>query len=343
MKQKQLFTTICILCFAVSIKAQDYNPYKSIGKKAKVLTLSHGKYVEFFDTDSIQRIGTVMFNIRTKKVVRLLNAEQVYKKASDNSSASRWYSPDPLAEKYYSQSPYLFALNNPILFNDPDGRDVDPTNLKGRDNLNAFKNLLSTKAGYKLIAQFMPKGSISITIGGKTTTFNFDKQGARAKDNLVLSSQPTSVMAPEGKGNGGMPVVGQTNEYERDNTKEYKELGKDKNYDITKGVTYVVSIDQGRNEEESGSAMAHELSVHVQSNVERVKNIENKIVDGTLKPGTQAYVAQLKTIQNSAGQDHNKLYQNGNANYQNISAQLDKLKNTNQYTELYQKDVNGKY
>lgn len=344
MKQKQLFITICILCFVVSIKAQDYNPYKRIGKKAKVLTLSHGRYVEFFDTDSIQRIGTVMFNIRTKKVVRLLKAEQVYKKASDNSSASRWYSPDPLAEKYYSQSPYLFALNNPILFNDPDGRDVDPTNLKGKENITALQNLLSTKAGYKLIAQFMHKGGvINITIGGKTTTFNFAKEGSRAKDNLVLSSQPTSVMAPEGHGDGGMPIVGHTGEYERDNSKEYKELGKDKNYDITKGVTYVVSLDQGRNEEESGSALAHELSVHVQSNVERVKNIENKIVDGTLKPGTQAYVAQLKAIQNSAGTDHNKLYQNGNGNYLNISAQLDKLKNTNQYTELYKKDINGTY
>jgi len=32
-----------------------------------------------------------------------------------------WLLPDPLAEKYYNISPYAYALNNPILFVDPDG------------------------------------------------------------------------------------------------------------------------------------------------------------------------------------------------------------------------------
>ena len=36
----------------------------------------------------------------------------------------RWWTPDPLAEKYYSTSPYAFCLNNPILYVDPDGREV---------------------------------------------------------------------------------------------------------------------------------------------------------------------------------------------------------------------------
>ncbi|MDR1349023.1 MAG: hypothetical protein LBJ63_11480 [Prevotellaceae bacterium] len=34
----------------------------------------------------------------------------------------RWLSPDPLAEKYYSISPYAFCGNNPINRIDPDGR-----------------------------------------------------------------------------------------------------------------------------------------------------------------------------------------------------------------------------
>jgi len=343
MRTKLLLTTLSITAMMSIAHAQDYNPFKSIGKKAKVLTAYGGRFNEFFDYDSIQRIGSVMFNIRTKKIVKLLNVDATFKKASDNSSSSRWYSIDPMAEKYYSISPYVFALNNPILFNDPEGKDVDPSHLKGKENFNAFKNILSTKAGMALIGQFMHKGGyVEITVGGKTTKFTFDKEGTRAKDNLVLSSQPNSVMAPEGKGNGGVPILGQTNEYERDNSKEYKELGNDKNYDIRKGITYVVSIDQDRNEEESGSTLAHELSVHVQSNIERTNEIESKVMDGTLKPGTKAYNDQLRNIQNSAGADHDKLHQNGNANYQNISAQLDKLKNTNQYSELYQKDVNQK-
>ena len=36
----------------------------------------------------------------------------------------RWLTQDPLAEKYYSISPYAFSLNNPVNFVDPDGREV---------------------------------------------------------------------------------------------------------------------------------------------------------------------------------------------------------------------------
>ena len=124
MKLKQLFITICLLGFAITTKAQEYNPFKSIGKKAKVLTLSHGKYVEFFDTDSIQRIGTVMINTRTKKIVKLLKEEDVHKKTTDNTSVSRWYSPDPMSESYSSLTPYNLVANNPINGIDPDGRDI---------------------------------------------------------------------------------------------------------------------------------------------------------------------------------------------------------------------------
>lgn len=113
--------------------AQGYNPYKSIGKKARVTTLSKGKYVEFFDTDSIQRIGSIIIDIRNKRIVRLLNTDSILKKSSDNSSASRWYSIDPLADKYAQWSPYNFTFNNPIRYVDPDGREpkTDYYNLKG--------------------------------------------------------------------------------------------------------------------------------------------------------------------------------------------------------------------
>ena len=35
----------------------------------------------------------------------------------------QWTSPDPLAEKYYDWSPYVYCIGNPIKFVDPDGRN----------------------------------------------------------------------------------------------------------------------------------------------------------------------------------------------------------------------------
>ena len=49
-------------------------------------------------------------------------------------SEARWYDSllgrtttmDPLAEKYYSLSPYLWCAGNPVKFVDPDGKKVRP-------------------------------------------------------------------------------------------------------------------------------------------------------------------------------------------------------------------------
>jgi len=107
---------------AVICHAQVDNPFESIGKKGKILTLSKGKFVETFDYDSVQRIGSVLINIRTRRVIRLLRSTATFQKFSDNSSASRWWSPDPLGTKFPEWSPYNFVYNNPIRFTDPDGR-----------------------------------------------------------------------------------------------------------------------------------------------------------------------------------------------------------------------------
>ncbi len=115
---------IALTLLPCAVHAQKSNPFQSIGKTAKVHTLSNGRYQETFDDDVLQRVGTVVINRRTKKVVKLLNADSLSNEASDNSTASRWNGIDPLAEKYYSISPYAFVANNPIKYRDIDGRRI---------------------------------------------------------------------------------------------------------------------------------------------------------------------------------------------------------------------------
>lgn len=40
-------------------------------------------------------------------------------------ATGRWFTPDALAEKYHDQSTYTYALNNPIIYIDPDGNQVE--------------------------------------------------------------------------------------------------------------------------------------------------------------------------------------------------------------------------
>jgi RHS repeat-associated protein len=56
----------------------------------------------------------------------------------------RWFSPDPLAEKYYLVSPYNYVFNNPISLFDYDGRDAIITFNRDKDGNITGINISST-------------------------------------------------------------------------------------------------------------------------------------------------------------------------------------------------------
>nr|WP_255369107.1 RHS repeat-associated core domain-containing protein [Flavobacterium sp. fv08] len=52
---------------------------------------------------------------------------------------SRWMNIDPLAEKYNFVSPYAYVVNNPVIFIDPNGKEIFIPNIVGK-NPNGVEN-----------------------------------------------------------------------------------------------------------------------------------------------------------------------------------------------------------
>jgi len=116
MKQKLL---ILMLLTATIASSQTRQPFKNIGQKTTVITLSNGKYDEFFDEDSLQRLGSAVININTHKLTKIKFSQEEIDEL-ENARASRFLSVDPLTGKYPELTPYQYASNRPI-----DGIDLD--------------------------------------------------------------------------------------------------------------------------------------------------------------------------------------------------------------------------
>ncbi|MDR1349027.1 MAG: RHS repeat-associated core domain-containing protein [Prevotellaceae bacterium] len=77
---------------------------------------------EHENPDLITSTNRYTFNGKEKQTVEGLNYLDYVNRMYD-SDIGRWFVIDPLAEKYYSISPYAYCANNPLRFIDPNGED----------------------------------------------------------------------------------------------------------------------------------------------------------------------------------------------------------------------------
>lgn len=126
MKSHVIMLLIALTLVTINVTGQN-NPFEKFGYTPGILTLSNGEYEEFFDNDTIVRIGSALYNTISQHVIGFIEDDTIYSEATlEPEIVSRWLSPDPLARKYPQLSPYNFCANNPIIFIDPDGRSIVP-------------------------------------------------------------------------------------------------------------------------------------------------------------------------------------------------------------------------
>jgi hypothetical protein len=135
------------------------NPFARFGYKAKVATLSKGKYLEFLDLDSIVTIGTVRWHVDKNKIVGRIVRDTLNSDAQPiGDKPGRWMSPDPLSEEFPSWSPYNYGLNNPIVNIDPDGREAD--DWRNKDNKQIYDP--SANGGKGAYTEYATKNDIRL-------------------------------------------------------------------------------------------------------------------------------------------------------------------------------------
>lgn len=153
-----------LLALVLPLAAHAQQPFERFGVKVKILTLTNGRYPEFFDNDSLRRIGTVVYDTRLERVAYLLPPDSLVGRLESDITA-RFISVDPLAEKDAHITPYAFARNNALRYKDPDGRQAKDIIITGDKSKEALAQL---QAATSLKLSMDESGKVAATGKAKT-------------------------------------------------------------------------------------------------------------------------------------------------------------------------------
>lgn len=243
-------------------------PFEEYGYDVFVATAGDGRNYEFYDQDTIARIGTVEINRLTGEIVRFV--EYDLSEEIPDEVISRMYDPalgrfwqiDPLADHYHDLTPYNYVANNPIRNIDPDGRKIyDMT--KNKAHKSALARFARTEQGQQFLAQYAKAGDV---IGG----VKFTRDGKYSHQNVAFYSRnmrnygETRSFLRTKQTPAGLPLGDVEASTVRENLG-----GLDK-------LAFSVDIKNGLSEDQALETIGHESFIHVEKTT---KDVEQGIAD----------------------------------------------------------------
>ncbi|MBX2949284.1 MAG: hypothetical protein KF704_08390 [Crocinitomicaceae bacterium] len=298
---KKLITFIGLIILSFSLKGQkDFNPFESIGKEGKMLTLSDGKYIEVEMYDSLQRIGSAIINRNTGEIHELLPIDDTSEFRYDPTTFSRWYSVDPVVKAH--ESPYAGFSNNPIWFIDPNGADT--AHYQSTINEAKFTSAMQSVNKSSTFTNFFQS-----FVNGANSDIKLDFQAV--KDLRAFD-------APETELNGqvllmykGKHITDVSNVPTNASISDFSVL-----VQLRSGISY--SAEKGGGDYANavkGVTMVHEMFVHAITATSLIRNATN--ADGTID-GSALQSSYIGTM----AEDHSTLYAGKNKNFMTVANEV---------------------
>ncbi len=241
---------------------------------------------------------------------------------------------DNKTEKYNSVSPYIYALNSPIIFVDPDGDEVI-IHYMGKERMAAFYQFMQTRSGQAFVNQFLKKGETVKIIMRDGTIKEYGFSGTGTGNNYANSTLRFF-------GQNNLPAIGRSYAFHKNadgsrgeqllstrnpvNKSDINKLEQTGAFEI--GVALNGNME--RTSDQWAETLGHEVFVHSVDNAETIQAVIDALQDGN---GINDIINLIITLQSQAtnGPDEEQAVNEGrDKDYNQYKKELEGKKEDNE-------------